>query len=314
MSVLGIQELPLLLAVVPQVARQQSVLFLGALRIQLDAVAADSVQCVANDQVVATANLVFETASHFQLDQDRLRHLLLNLEDLLHEVVAFGVEVGIDLEDGLLVLHGVEHNGTVAARDEVFLFADALYQGVHRDLEAVFQNFLLHLELLPGAFLFSLDQVFELDLALVDVFICQAVLLPDKSFLAADRLHVVLSCLRSVLFLRLLLNQEVGFGDGHDLDVVLGHLLCWEDCLGVDVCDVFWVFDVEQVVVFLEQLVVFERAELESAEELIVLSCSCCVVVGRKQLIVIGSLRTALPTSIRLKLTSGCLRKVFKAR
>ena len=107
MSILGIQELPLLLAVVSQVARQQSVLFLSALRVQHDAVAADSVKCVANDQVVTTANFVFETSSHFQLDQDRLRHFLLDLENLLHEVVAFGVEIGIDLEDGLLVLHGI---------------------------------------------------------------------------------------------------------------------------------------------------------------------------------------------------------------
>ena len=159
-----------------------------------------------DDQVVTAANLVFETSGHFQFDQDRLRHLLLDLEDLLHEVVAFGIEIGIDLEDWLLVFHGIEHDGAVAARDEIFLFADALNQRVHRDLEAVFQNFLLHLELLSRSLLLSLDQVLELNFALVDVFICQAVLLPDKGFLAADRLLIVLSCLCSVLFLRLLLN------------------------------------------------------------------------------------------------------------
>ena len=155
---------------------------------------------------MATANLVLEAPGHFQLNQDRLRHFLLYLEDLLHEVVAFRIEIGIDSEDRLLVLHGVEHNWTVAARNDVFLFANALHQRVHGDLEAVFQNFLLHLELLPGALLLSLDQVFELNLALVDVFICQAMLLSNKGPLAADRLHVVFLCLCSVLFLRLLLN------------------------------------------------------------------------------------------------------------
>ena len=159
-----------------------------------------------DDQVVTAANLVFETSGHFQLDQDRLRHFLLYLEDLLHKVVAFGIEIRIDLEDGLLVLHGIKHKRTVAARDEIFLFADALHQRVHGDLEAVFQNLLLHLELLSRAFLLSLDQVLELHLALVDVFIRQAVLLSNESSLAADRLRVVLSSLCSVLFLRLLLN------------------------------------------------------------------------------------------------------------
>jgi len=91
LPVLGIQELSLLETKLAQITRQQPVLFLCALRVQLNTIAANSVECVANDEVVTTADLVFETASDAQFDQDCLGQLRLDLDHGLRERVTFWV-------------------------------------------------------------------------------------------------------------------------------------------------------------------------------------------------------------------------------
>ena len=57
-----------------------------------------------NDQEVSATDLVFEAARYLDLDKDGLWQPLLDLNDLLHEIVAIWVELLVDLEGGLLDL------------------------------------------------------------------------------------------------------------------------------------------------------------------------------------------------------------------
>ena len=62
-----------------------------------------------NDQKVAAADFVLEAAGHLDLDQDCLRELLLDLDDLLDKFGALRVQLRVDLVDGLLHLLAIEN-------------------------------------------------------------------------------------------------------------------------------------------------------------------------------------------------------------
>ena len=109
-----------------QVSREEPILLFCALRVELDAITANSVQCMAYDQIVPATDLVLEAARHSELDKNSLWQFLLNLDHRLHELVTVRVQLGIDLEDGLFDLLRVENDRTVAARDDFFLLSDTL--------------------------------------------------------------------------------------------------------------------------------------------------------------------------------------------
>ena len=128
LSVLGVEEGSLLETELTQVTREEPVLVLGALRLHLDAVATDTIEGMADNEVVATGDLVFEATGDPELDQNSLWKLVLNLDHLLHEVVAFWVDLGIDLEDRLFDPLRVEYDRSVAARDDILLLSDTFDQ------------------------------------------------------------------------------------------------------------------------------------------------------------------------------------------
>ena len=99
-------------------------------------------------EVVTTANLVLKAPHSSKLDEDCLWYLILLSVKLLHDGMTLRIKLGIDVEDGLLNLLRVEHDGTVAARDDVLLLLNTLDQGVNRGSEASLKHFFLHFEFL----------------------------------------------------------------------------------------------------------------------------------------------------------------------
>ena len=267
LPVLSVEELAFFQTKLAQVSREEPVLLFCASRVELDAITANSVKRVADDQVVPAADLILEAASDAKLDKNSLRQLLLNLDHRLHEFVTVWIQLRIDFEDGLLDALGIEHDRTVAARDDFFLLSDALNKGIDRGLEAVLEHLLLHLEFLLGSLLFAFDQVFELNFAFIQVLHCRLLLLLDERVFVRDDPLIMLLLLGSGLVLLLFVLLEVILGHGHDLNGFFSDFLLREGCRGGDVCYVLRILDVEQLVVFLNQLVRLERAELEVAEQ-----------------------------------------------
>lgn len=74
-----------------------------------------------DDQKVTTTDFVFEAASNLYLDKNRLRKLLLDVDDLPDKFGALRIKLRIDLEDRLFNLLAVKHNRTVAAHDHILL-------------------------------------------------------------------------------------------------------------------------------------------------------------------------------------------------
>ena len=96
-------------------------------------------------------------------------------------------------------------------------------------------------------------------------------LLLDKLVLAGYDPFIMLLLLGSRLVLLFLVLLEVVLGNGDDLDGLLADFLLGEGGRGRDIGDIFRVLNVEQLVVFLDQLVRLEGAELEVSKQCLVL-------------------------------------------
>ena len=96
-------------------------------------------------------------------------------------------------------------------------------------------------------------------------------LLLDELVLIRNDLLVMLLLLLSRLLLLFLMLGQIVFGDGDDFNSFFSDLIFWEDCRCCDIGHIFRILNIEQVVIFFNQLVRLERAELEVAEELLIL-------------------------------------------
>ena len=111
-------------------------------------VASESVVGVHEEEVVATADLVLQAPHSSQLDKDRLWKLILFFIQFFHILVALRVKLRVNVEDGSILLLRVEHDGTVAARNDVLLLLNTLDQGLNGGSEARSKPLFLHLEFL----------------------------------------------------------------------------------------------------------------------------------------------------------------------
>ena len=217
LAVLRIQKLTFLQTEFAQVTRYKTVLFLGAPNFHFDPVTADSVKSMNNDQKVAAADFVLEAAGDLDLDQDCLRELLLDLDDLLDKFGALRVQLRVDFVDRLLNLLAVENQGSVAAHDHILLLLHTLDERLDGGLEAFFEHLFLHLELLLGAGLLPSDKIIQVFLSLGQVRNGAAVLVDDKLLLTFNELVVCLLPGFLVFLLLFGLLLQFFLRDGHDL-------------------------------------------------------------------------------------------------
>jgi len=84
LAIFCIQESALLFCEVSQVFRQNFVLALDRVLVEDNSVTSKAIECVDDDQKVATADLVFETAHTLQFYKNSLWHFLLSCIELLH--------------------------------------------------------------------------------------------------------------------------------------------------------------------------------------------------------------------------------------
>lgn len=96
-------------------------------------------------------------------------------------------------------------------------------------------------------------------------------LLLDELVLIRDDLLVMLLLLLSRLLLLFLMLGQIVLGYWHNFNSFFRNLILWIDCRCCDIRHIFRILNIEQVIVFFYQLVRLERAELEVAEELLIL-------------------------------------------
>ena len=143
-------------------------------------------------------------------------------------------------------------------------------------------------------------QLLELDLALVQVFGCRPVLLADELAFIQEQVLILLFLLSLSIGLLSLLGDQFVFGYRDHLNSLFDNSVLREECRRRDVCYVFGVVDVQQLVVLLDQFVRLERPELKVPKNLLVV----IIVIVENGVSVIPASRLALAPATATRLGS----------